>query len=168
MIFLTVGTQGPFERLIKAMDDWCGETGRGGDVFGQIGTPLGETHRPGHFEWVERVTPDEFNRRFQAAKLIVSHAGMGSVISALQAGKQIVIMPRSARLREHRNEHQLATMRQMASRPGVHAAETEAALPDALVQALNAADDVNSPAIAPFAERGFTDALRAFMQHGKK
>jgi UDP-N-acetylglucosamine transferase subunit ALG13 len=163
MIFVTVGTQGPFERMVKAVDDWCAATPDAPAVFGQIGAPLGDTYRPKHFDWAERLTPDEFNRRFDEAALIVSHAGMGSIISALQGGKQIVVMPRLARLHEHRNEHQLATVRQMASRPGVHVAEDEADLPGVMEQALEKARDRNSPVIDAFAEPSFTDALRAFI-----
>ncbi|MEX0340567.1 MAG: glycosyltransferase [Arenibacterium sp.] len=163
MIFVTVGTQGPFERMVKAVDDWCAATPDAPPVFGQIGAPLGNTHRPQHFEWAERLDPGEFNRRFQDAALIVSHAGMGSIISALQGGKQIVVMPRLARLQEHRNEHQLATVRQMASRPGVHVAEDEAELPAVMAAALAQAQDKNAPVIDAFAEASFTDALRKFI-----
>jgi UDP-N-acetylglucosamine transferase subunit ALG13 len=36
---------------------------------------------------------------------------MGSIISAMSQGKPILVMPRCASLREHRNDHQLATAR---------------------------------------------------------
>lgn len=163
MIFVTVGTQGPFERMVKAVDEWCAGLSQPVEVFGQIGSPLGDTYRPKHYEWAERLTPEAFNQRFQAAALIVSHAGMGSIISALQGGKQIVVMPRLARLGEHRNEHQLATVRQMASRPGVHVAEEETDLPQVMDQALKSAQDQTGPVIDAFADASFTNALRDFV-----
>ncbi len=48
MIFVTVGFQLGFDRLIKAMDNWCQSSGHE-DVFGQLGE-LGENgYRPEHF-----------------------------------------------------------------------------------------------------------------------
>lgn len=55
----------------------------------------------------------------QHASVIVSHAGMGSILTALRYRRPIIIMPRKADLGEHRNDHQLATARWMAARPGV-------------------------------------------------
>ncbi len=48
-------------------------------------------------------------RRVEEAELLVAHAGMGSIITALERGKPILVMPRRADLGEHRNDHQMAT-----------------------------------------------------------
>lgn len=107
MIFLTVGTQLPFERLIEAMDQWASEN-PSVDVFAQIG----ETQHPvKHMTCCEGLTPDEYQERFNAASVIVSHVGMGTIISGLTKAKPMVLMPRQASLGEHRNDHQLATAR---------------------------------------------------------
>lgn len=52
---------------------------------------------------------DEFDKLCHDARLIVAHAGMGTIISAMTKGKPIIVFPRIAALGEHRNEHQLAT-----------------------------------------------------------
>ena len=36
MIFVTVGTQGPFDRLVRAVDKWAGMRARA-DIFAQTG-----------------------------------------------------------------------------------------------------------------------------------
>ena len=54
--------------------------------------------------------------------MIVSHAGMGTIISAMQQAKPIIIFPRIAALGEHRNEHQMATAKQMAKMKYVYVA----------------------------------------------
>lgn len=108
MIFLTLGTQLPFDRLVRAVDEWCGARGRD-DVFGQIADPGDTGYRPQHFDWVAHLPPEDYTTRFASARLIVAHAGMGSIITAMERGKPIVLMPRRADLGEHRNEHQLAT-----------------------------------------------------------
>ena len=41
--------------------------------------------------------------------MIVAHAGMGSILTALEYGKPILVMPRRGDLRETRNDHQIAT-----------------------------------------------------------
>ena len=48
MIFVTVGAQLPFDRLVSVVDEWAGSTGRS-DVFGQIA----RGKRPRHFESVD-------------------------------------------------------------------------------------------------------------------
>ena len=45
---------------------------------------------------------------------IVAHAGMGTILTALEIGKPLLVMPRRAALGEHRNDHQLATARRFA------------------------------------------------------
>ena len=159
MIFLTIGTQGPFDRLVRAVDHWCEQNNKTGDVFGQIAQPKPGA-APKNFEWVDRLDPVEFNARFAAADLIVSHAGMGTIISALQAGKQVVVMPRRVHLGEHRNDHQFATVGQMAKRPGVHVAIDETELGERIDDAIAAANAPNAQQLNEFADPDFTTALR--------
>lgn len=160
MIFLTVGTQLPFDRLTQAMDDWCAATGRGGEVFGQIGALGPGNHRPKHFDWSEWVTPDAFEARAQEAQVIVAHAGMGSIITALSQTKPVVILPRRADLGEQRNDHQMATVHQFEARPGIFAAATEAALTDAIARALAAAEGGSTDLLAPYASESLIAAVR--------
>jgi UDP-N-acetylglucosamine transferase subunit ALG13 len=70
-------------------------------------------------EYEKFVPQEKANKLFQAASLIVTHAGMGSVLTGLKYRKPIVIVPRKASLGEHRNDHQLATAKWLASRPGI-------------------------------------------------
>ena len=107
MIFVTVGTQLPFDRLIAAVDAWAGETGVG-DVFAQIGPTA---YVPRHIEFAQFIPPAECAQRMREADAIVAHAGMGTILNALQLGKPLLVMPRRASLGEHRNEHQSATAR---------------------------------------------------------
>lgn len=137
MIFVSVGTQISFDRLVQAVDQWAGEQGRD-DIFAQIG----ETElKPEHIRTQASLAPDEFDEKFAGADVIVAHAGMGTILGALVAGKPLVVMPRRASLGEHRNEHQLATARRFAEEGLVHVAMDEAEL----VQHLNRIDDAREP-----------------------
>ncbi|MEL7466318.1 MAG: glycosyltransferase [Pseudomonadota bacterium] len=159
MIFYTLGTQLPFDRMTKAVDDWCEATGRA-DVFGQISRPGRDGYRPKRYNWVERLAPDAFNETFAAAELIVAHAGMGSILSALSGGKLIVVMPRLARYGEHRNDHQRATAKQFANRAGIMTAADEKELPYVLDRALRVAPQWRGDYVPPFAESRLIDAIR--------
>jgi UDP-N-acetylglucosamine transferase subunit ALG13 len=156
VIFVSVGTQLTFDRLITAVDEWAG---RAADrrVFAQVGpTEL----RPRHIEYAQFVSPAECRERMLAAKAIVAHAGMGTILTALEMGKPLLVMPRRASLGEHRNEHQLATAHRFAELGIVKVAFDEQELPLRL-------DELDRPAalprISPYASDEFVAALRAFI-----
>lgn len=105
LIFVTVGSQRPFERLIRAVDHWAGLQGRS-DVFAQIAN---SNYRPDNVCFTRFIGALEFRRWLERATVVVAHAGMGSIISALEFGKAIVVMPRRARFHEAHDDHQVAT-----------------------------------------------------------
>src|SRR5687767_9745951 len=124
MIFVTVGTQLPFDRMIRAVDEWAGKSGNGEEVFAQIGP---SDYKPKHIRYSAFIAADEFEHRSREARAVVAHAGMGSIITALTMGKPILVMPRRAAMGEQRNDHQLATARHFLAqgRIGVAADEHE-------------------------------------------
>lgn len=121
MIFVTVGTDSPFDRLVKVVDAWAAESGRR-DIFAQIGNGAWE---PKSIPFAHLLDPIQFKERFAAAQIIIGHAGMGTIISALHYGKLLLVMPKRASLGEQRNEHQLATARRMREIGGVNVAFDE-------------------------------------------
>lgn len=121
MIFVTVGTQIPFDRLLRTVDEWADASQRD-DVFAQVGE---SRYTPRRIEAVPTLTPADFSARFEAASAVVAHAGMGTILGCLQYGKPVIVMPRRASLGEHRNEHQLATARRLGERGLVHVAMDE-------------------------------------------
>ncbi len=128
MILVTVGTQLPFDRLVSAVDKWAGAR-REPDVFAQIGTTDNE---PKNVRWARQVQPTDFRQLFEQADAIVAHAGIGTILAALELGKPILIMPRKAALGEHRNDHQLATASRFETRGYVNVAWNEQEVADKL------------------------------------
>jgi len=128
MIFVTIGTQLPFDRLIRIIDKLAPQLNE--EIVAQV-YQCGFT--PQHIKTVDFLAPDEFNALFDRAGLIVSHAGMGTILSALQKDKPIIVFPRIAALGEHRNEHQLATARKFKEMGTVNVAMDEAELTDMLL-----------------------------------
>ena len=106
MIFVTVGEQLPFDRLIRTVDEW-GRTSKK-EIFAQIGR---STYIPQHIPYKDFLTPEEFKEKLLAADVIVAHAGMGTIITALEMGRPILIMPRQVTFGEVRNNHQFSTAR---------------------------------------------------------
>jgi UDP-N-acetylglucosamine transferase subunit ALG13 len=104
MIFVTIGTQIPFDRFIKAVDE-IAETIN--ETF--VVQALNGKYLPRNFKTVRFFAPDDFDKIMQEARLIVSHAGTGTILSAIDYEKPIIIFPRLTSLGEHRNDHQIAT-----------------------------------------------------------
>lgn len=158
MIFATVGTQLPFPRLIDALAALAPALGE--EIVAQTGpATAAERARWGALTLAPALAPAEFEARFAAARVVVAHAGIGTILSAKRLRRPLAILPRKASLGEHRNEHQLATARQVAGFPGVHVAWEAADLGPLLAR-----PDLEpaSPALSPSAE-GLIARLRAFI-----
>jgi UDP-N-acetylglucosamine transferase subunit ALG13 len=156
VIFVTVGTQLPFDRLIQAVDGWAA-AGAGHKVFAQIGpTEL----RPGNIEARPFISPSECRELIRDADVVVSHAGMGTILSALELGTPVLVMPRLAALGEHRNDHQLATARWFAQERNVSVAFDA----EELVQKLDQVERLAvGSRISEYAGDGLIGALRSFI-----
>lgn len=168
MIFLTTGTQLPFDRLVRAVDAWLDGAASPPEICAQVLPPPRDAYVPRHFETVARFSPAEYAAAFERADLIVSHAGMGTVLTALTEGKRICIMPRQMRYGEHRNDHQLSTAERLGAHPGLFTAYDEHDLPRCLDGALQADEGGRDVRVGPFADQGFTDRLRNFILTGQR
>jgi UDP-N-acetylglucosamine transferase subunit ALG13 len=131
MIFLTVGSELPFNRLVNAVDEWA-KTNNRDDIIGQIADPGPNGCRPKHIQCYNFISAEEYERYFDEAELIISHAGMGSIITAMLKKKSIIIMPRRAELKETRNNHQVATARRFRDHKGIMVAEDESEIGELL------------------------------------
>lgn len=146
----------PFDRLCKTVDAWGGERDRK-DIFMQIGSTA---WRPSNCEYVELLNPDEYADRVKQAEVLVMHAGTGSILAAMKYGKPIIVMPRVARLRETRNDHQLATVRRFKELSGITVALDE----QELLQKLDTLHTVSKPEeLSPSASKELISALRTFI-----
>jgi len=156
VIFVTVGTQAPFDRLVDTVDRWAGAH-PDRPVFAQIGPAA---TRPRHIGAQDFVSPAECRRRIRDAELVVAHAGMGTILSALELGTPLLVVPRRAELGEQRNDHQLATAHWLAESGSVSVAFDELELERRL-------DDLGrvggGPRISEFAPDAFIAALSSFI-----
>lgn len=118
MIFATVGTQLPFDRLVSTLDQWAS---RNPDEEGFVQLGQGN-YRPANLEWARTVPVELFRSKLKHCDLVLAHAGMGTIISAIEMGKPVIVMPRRAELGEHRNDHQLATAERLRHLGGLEIA----------------------------------------------
>jgi UDP-N-acetylglucosamine--N-acetylmuramyl-(pentapeptide) pyrophosphoryl-undecaprenol N-acetylglucosamine transferase len=71
------------------------------------------------------VPVDEMRRAMREADVVVSHAGVGSALAAMQAGRRAVYVPRRRLHGEHVDDHQVAMARELQSRDLVLAREAD-------------------------------------------
>lgn len=117
MIFVVTGTQLAFPRLIGAMDALAPELGE--KVIAQVGPD--STPRP-NIETHVKLAPARFEELFREARIIVAHAGVGSILSAKRTQRPLIVVPRRFDLGEHRNDHQQATAKELERMTGVRIA----------------------------------------------
>jgi len=194
LIFVTVGSQLGFDRMVGAVAAWArsraegtgmhraGMNGTGMNGPGFDGPGLDGTGTPAEgtpvegtgmffqtgatkldlagFEHMPVLSADEIRRKFDQASLVVAHAGTGTIIECMLRGKPVIVMPRSAKLHETRNDHQFATARRFQQRAGVFVAWDETELPTLLDRAstLKGGATINR-----HADQRLLDALRAFV-----
>jgi len=156
VIFVTVGAQLPFDRLVHTVDQWAQRSGRD-DVLAQIGPT---DHVPQHIEWVEMLDPIEYRNRFWEADVIIAHAGAGTIITAMEMSKPLLVMPRRAP-QETRNNHQFATVKFLAQKFGIPVAYEEPEIPIRLESLLGSEEvDAASHQLGQFAEPQLLDFVR--------
>jgi UDP-N-acetylglucosamine transferase subunit ALG13 len=128
VIFVSVGNQLPFDRLVHAVDRWASANS---DVqviaqVGELGLP------PKHCQSVCTVDAVRYQELMANATHVVAHAGMGTVLTALRLGKPLLVMPRQSGRGEVRSDHQQSTCRYLEGLPGVTVAWDETELVTAL------------------------------------
>ncbi|MCB9770551.1 MAG: hypothetical protein H6752_20320 [Candidatus Omnitrophica bacterium] len=101
--FVTVGTHGPFPRLIDEVERLSKEN--------KLPRPVVVQH-PGntpilHADLVvENCSSEDFEKHLKEASLVITHAGTGSIFSALEAERRVIAIARLAEHGEHYDDHQ--------------------------------------------------------------
>lgn len=108
MIFVTVGTtEARFDRLLVAVDG----LGAGEELVVQHGP---SAIRPAGATAVDFLSFDEMVETMRRARIVVTHAGVGSVMTSLLAGRRPIVVPRLHRYGEAVDDHQLPFARRLA------------------------------------------------------
>jgi len=104
MILVTLGTQDKkFTRLLDAIQKAVEEGAIQERVVVQAGYTPYQSSRMEIFDYLEQ---DEFRRLLQEADLVITHGGVGTIMTALKSRKKILAAARLAQYKEHLNDHQ--------------------------------------------------------------
>lgn len=123
LIFISVGQQLPFDRMIRAVDEiFSANLVSKYEIFAQIGNTK---YIPENIPYKKFLCESEFNKYIQNASLIISHAGMGNIIKIIDNHKNAILIPRLAKLNEHRNDHQVSTVKIFELNKGLKIAKDE-------------------------------------------
>lgn len=110
MIFVTVGTHGqPFERLLAQVGR-LPELDRVVIQYGPGAPPQGVGRAAAFMPF------GEIEECLAAADVVVTHAGVGSILCARRAGHVPIVVPRYHELGEHVDDHQVELTAALAGR----------------------------------------------------
>jgi len=111
---VTVGAEKrPFNRLIKIVDRFAAAKIFPENTFVQTGH---STYCPKHCSSRPFLNYDEMEDRVAEADVVISHAGMGTVILCLRHRKIPILFPRRFRFKEHVDDHQVIFSRTAAQK----------------------------------------------------
>lgn len=135
MILVTVGnpTQ-PFPRLLGAIQSLAQSGAFGGEPvtvqYGHSSCPTGPGIHP-----VQFLSGDDFLNTLNECRVVICHAGAGTLMQVLRLAKRPVVIPRLKRHGEHVDDHQLELARSLAQQGRIILAEDPSELPAALSRA---------------------------------
>ena len=159
LIFASVGSVLPFDRLVRAVDEWAAAN-PGHDVFLQIGE--GE-YEPRHVPWARMMPHDEYGRRLAECSLFVAHVGMGSILQAMEERKQMLLLARHNSLGEHTTDHQLHTAARFNNVAGLRIVDDADQL-KAEMSTLIDRPMQQSAGISPYASEELIDNIADFLR----
>jgi UDP-N-acetylglucosamine transferase subunit ALG13 len=150
VILVTIGTSDPFDRLLQAVE----LLPAGEEIVAQCGA---SAHRPANARAVGFLGYDELVSMIERARVVVTHAGAGSVLTVVSTGKRPIVVPRLSRHGEAVDDHQLGFGRRMHEAGLVELVEDVDELPAAVARA-------RADAAVRRADPPLIEELRAYLQ----
>lgn len=128
MIFITLGTQDKsFIRLLEEIDRLC----EIGQIHETIVVQGGYTKfHSKYMQIFDYVGRDQFESYMQDCRILVTHGGVGSILSGLQHQKKVLAVARLSRYDEHENDHQLQIVGEFSKRHYIVGCNDAAAIRD--------------------------------------
>jgi len=128
-VFVSVGTDHhPFDRLVIWMESWVPPK----DVEVKVLVQYGFSRTPEHLPAQAFLEAEELRTAIRSADVVVTQGGPGGIMDARRIGLIPIVVPRSARLGESVDDHQIAFTSHVASLGEVVEATSESELHRAL------------------------------------
>lgn len=104
MILVVLGTQD--KQFTRLLDDVSREIELG-HIKDEVIVQAGQTkYSSDKMQIMDLLPAPEFDKLMDKADLIITHGGVGTILSAIKKGKKIIATPRLAKYKEHHNDHQ--------------------------------------------------------------
>ena len=104
MVLVMLGTQNnSFHRLLEEIDRLIENKVINEEVIVQKGYTKYESKNMNTIDFISR---DELENLEKQASYIITHGGVGSIVSSLEKGKKVIAVPRLHKYSEHVNDHQ--------------------------------------------------------------
>ena len=114
MILVTLGTQDkPFVRLLKDIDNEIVKGNIKEKVVVQAGYSINK-YQTNNMEMFDLIDRDDFNKLVNECSLLITHGGVGSILTGLKANKKVIACPRLSKYKEHINDHQVQIIDEFA------------------------------------------------------
>lgn len=105
MIYVTLGTQKfQFDRILKKLDELIENKVINDEIAVQC---IHHTYKPKNFEVFKLKSTDEIEEILKKSKLVITHAGTGSLVQCIKFKKHTVVVPRLVEFGEHVDNHQI-------------------------------------------------------------
>ncbi len=138
MIFVTIGTCEPFDRLLASFE--ASELDE--EIVAQTGLSV---TKPRGIRCIDFLPYDNLVELVRDARIVVTHAGVGSILTCLANGKRPVVVARSREHGDAVDDHQLELARRLEAEGMVHFVEDLSTLPGVLARV----DGLDRDAIRP-------------------
>ena len=105
MIFVTLGTQDKqFVRLIEAVN----KVNTDELIIAQVGsTNCSKLKLRNNIKIYDYLSDEEFDKYMKEARIVITHAGVGTIINGLKNNKKMIVAARLRKYKERVNDHQL-------------------------------------------------------------
>lgn len=105
MILVLLGTQNnSFHRLLEEIQKNIDNGNIKEDVIVQKGHTKFESK---DMTLYNQLPSQEIEKLVEEANLVITHGGVGSIISSIERGRKVIAVPRLKKYKEHVNDHQL-------------------------------------------------------------
>ncbi|MBR3324658.1 MAG: glycosyl transferase family 28 [Clostridia bacterium] len=107
MIFVTLGTQDKkFPRLLQAVE----QINTDERIIIQTGSTEYKSNKK-NIKIYKYLSQEDFLDNMMRAEVIISHAGVGTIIQGLKLHKKMIVAARLKKYKEHVNDHQMQILK---------------------------------------------------------
>lgn len=111
MVLVLLGTQqNQFNRLLEKIEELIEDGTIKEEVIVQAGVTKFESK---HMKQFDLISKNEIEDIKKESSYVITHGGVGSIVSCLKMGKKVIAVPRLAKYGEHVNDHQIQIIENM-------------------------------------------------------